>query len=138
MVVKTGVSLPDKVYDQLLKLATSMGYTSISKAVRDAIELFIAFNRWWIHKGPVTGTLQVLVSARDDKAITRMEEAEEDYQDVVHTVVKVRASSDMKLYIIIVRGDGAKVKELYKKLANTRGVISIQAALVPYFEEEKA
>ncbi len=135
LVVKTGVALPDRVYHQLLHIAEKMGYTSLSKAIRDAVELFVAFNRWWLHQGPVAGSLQLVLDQHDEKVLQRVSEAERRYSDIVYVSLRAPMPGGLMLYILVVRGDGGKVKELYRSLANTRGVLSVQASLVPCGEE---
>ncbi|KSW11842.1 hypothetical protein CF15_03305 [Pyrodictium occultum] len=131
MVVKTGVALPDHVYQQLLEVSRNMGYTSVSRAIRDAVELFIAFNRWWSHRGRVSGTLQLLAPKSNEALASSLQRLLSEYSDVVHSATLIIASPGYILYIIAVRGEGGRVKSLYKHLARLRGVLSIQAALLP-------
>jgi len=131
LVVKTGVALPDTVYRQLVEIASRMGYSSVSKAIRDAVEMFIAFNRWWVHGGPVSGALLVLCSSRSQAAAQQVGELIRRYSDVVTAELIVNPSEEFMLRILVVSGDGSRVKSLYKELVRLRGVVSVQASLVP-------
>jgi len=131
MVVKTGIALPDGVYKQLVEISKNMGYTSISRVIRDAVELFIAFNRWWSHSGTVGGTLQLLVPEDNESVASSIHRAVRDYYDIVDSVIAVRLSTGYMLYIMIVHGSGNRVKELYKLFTRIRGVLSLQASLLP-------
>jgi len=129
--VKTGVALPDPVYRQLVEIASKMGYSSVSKAMRDAVELFIAFNRWWMHGGPVTGALLVLCSSRSASTAQQIGDLVRRYSDVVRAELLLNPSPEFQLRIIAVAGDGSRVKQLYKEAIRLRGVVSVQASLVP-------
>ncbi len=129
MVVKTGVSLPDDVYQELVETAQAMGYTSLSHAVRDAVETFIAFNKWWKYSGTVTGSIQILAL---DTRETHSNLAD-NLREHAHTIIaQLTIPLDRyALTIIVVRGAGEEIKELYKKLVKTKGVLAVQANLLP-------
>jgi CopG family nickel-responsive transcriptional regulator len=54
-----------------------------------------------------------------------------EYSDVVASTTITRPSPGYVLYIVLVHGNGERVKELYKLFAKTRGVLSLQASLLP-------
>ncbi len=128
MPVKTGISLPDDVYRRLLELVRAMGYTSVSRAVRDAIDAFIAFNRWWLERGPVMGTLQVVTAGGE--AAAELARVEAEYRDVVVASLRV-LTGGYQLHVIVVRGPGSRVKELYRALVKLREALAVQPALLP-------
>ncbi|WP_228546775.1 CopG family ribbon-helix-helix protein [Hyperthermus butylicus] len=126
--VKTGVSLPDELYEKLVSLAQRAGYPSISKAIRDAVELFIAFNTWWSSQGPVTGVLHLLAEAKHGSEI---QEALQDAEEVVEAVLYRRLGASYIAVIVVVEGEPGRIKDLYKKLTRLRGVLAVQPALLP-------
>ena len=130
MVVKTGVSLPDEVYERLVSLSKSLGYTSISKAVRDAVELFIAFNRWWTARGGVAGVIQI-AARRGSRGLAELEEAVSEFSDIVRFTARVPVSGGMVFCLVFVEGDGARVKQLYRRIASINGLLAVQPALLP-------
>ncbi len=130
MVVKTGVSIPDDVYRKLMELMRALGYTSTSKAIRDAIELFIAFNRWWTAGGPVAGVIQV-VGRVGSRSLERVRELESEFKGIVRFSVTVPVNGNLVFHLIFVDGDGGDVKELYRRLASIDGLLAVQTALLP-------
>jgi len=133
-VVKTGVSIPDELYEELRRLAEEKGYKSISSIIRDAIELFIAFNRWWLRDELVTGSIQVLV--RDERALHRVIDVLESSRSIVkHFLVEPRSGASLVLGIV--EGPGGEVKRLYGRMARLDGVLAIQASLLPAIQEPR-
>jgi len=130
MVVKTGVSLPDSLYARLQELAASMGYSSISRAIRDAVEIFIAFNSWWNHRGRLRGVIVVAAAGRERLPSQLLRVIE---RDAVNKLYVEKPSSPEKPYLlyIFVEAEASELKELYKELTRTRGVVMVQPVFVP-------
>ena len=127
MVVKTGVSLPDDLYEKLRRIAEAMGYTSMSRAIRDAVELFIAFNSWWGSRGPVKGVVMSVVEAQRLQQVSSVLLGSSKF----FIVEPLDAGRGLLLVVAGVEGDADKIKSLYKKLTRTRGVLTVQPVLVP-------
>ncbi len=137
MVVKTGVSLPDEVYNELSRIARLMGYGSISKAVRDAVEMFIAFNRWWTARGRVFGTIQVLASLERPTAEDKLLETVRSHDNVVKGLLRIPVAERYSLHLLIVEGDSESIKTLYKNLVRIDGILAVQASLLPGGPEQR-
>ncbi len=129
MVVKTGVSLPEDVYENLMSLAQQLGYPSLSSIIRDAIELFIGFRRWWLVGGTVTGTLQVLLKPTP-RGLLDLHGIEDKYRDILVGSMKFPVG-EYVLYLFMLKGDGVQVKDFYKNLLKVSGVIVVQPSLLP-------
>ena len=134
MVVKTGIAFPDKVYEELNKIAKEMGYTSISKAVRDAVELFIAFNKWWLARGGVAGVILVMLPRSAEQGQRRLTTILSSADTVLG--YSYTSLGDYALYIVVVAGQGPGVKKLYKELTRIEGVLAVQPSLLPLPLEE--
>ena len=127
MVVKTGVSLPDDLYERLSEIAGSMGYSSISRAGRDAVELFIAFNSWWNARSPVKGVILAVISRDGLQQLDSLRGA----ASAKFYLVERLGGTGLYMIVVGVEGDAAVVKALYKELARMRGVHFVQPLLVP-------
>jgi len=134
LVVKTGIAFPDKVYEELNKISREMGYGSISRAVRDAVELFIAFNKWWSAKGRVAGAILVLLPRSNEQAHRKILAAINSLDSVMHSTYTVLGN--YALYTVMVSGPGASIKQLYKELTRIEGVLAVQPSLLPLPLEE--
>ena len=129
MVVKTGVSLPEEVYEKLIQVSKSLGYSSTSKAVRDSIELFIAFNRWWIVEGGVAGVIQA-AARRGSRGLTKVEKTVSEFPDIVRFTVKIPVGEQLEFCLVFVEGEGSRIKQLYRRLASLDGLLALQPALL--------
>jgi CopG family nickel-responsive transcriptional regulator len=130
MVIKTGVSLPEEVHRSLVELCKVMGYESVSKAIRDAVEMFIAFNKWWSFSGRVAGSLQLLVHRSRLDTRKKLLEIQQSYENIIKTVFSFTVN-DYLLCVYIVEGEGIDVKSLYKNLVKINGILAVQVSLVP-------
>ncbi len=128
MVVKTGVALPDQLYEELARVARSLGYTSLSQAVRDAVQLFITLNRWAASPLPLAGVLQVVAERGSvEKAAARLAA----HHEVVTGYIVVPLSQDKAMLLVIVRGEPGEIKKLFRELSRLRGVDAVTASLLP-------
>lgn len=129
LVVKTGVSLPDELYERLRRLAEAMGYSSVSRAIRDAVELFIAFNSWWGSRGVVKGVLVLVV---DEARVGSVSGALlSGYGCVRSFMVERLGAPGLAAVFVFVEGGAGEVKGLYKELTRLRGVYTVQPVLLP-------
>ena len=129
MVVKTGVALPDELYERLRRLAEAMGYSSVSRVIRDAVELFIAFNSWWGSRGAVKGVLVLVVDGSRLGAVSGA--LLSGCGCVRGFMVEGLGRSGMAMVFVFVEGGAGEVKELYKGLTRLRGVHTVQPVLLP-------
>jgi len=129
MVVKTGIAFPDKVYEELNRIAREMGYTSISKAVRDAVELFIAFNKWWSARGGVIGVILLLLPRSSEQTHKRIVSILNSSSAVKSFTYN--ALNDYVLYVVDILGTGPEVKQLYKELTRLENILAVQPSLLP-------
>ncbi len=128
MVVKTGVALPDEVYKRLQEVAKAMGYGSISKAIRDAVDIFIAFNSWWNQRGVLKGFLILLVDHERAPYVAKLL-SEHDIVDYV--LVEYIRRIRMEMMLAAVEGEAAEIKTLYKELTKLRGIYMMQPVFAP-------
>ncbi|NOZ89232.1 MAG: CopG family ribbon-helix-helix protein [Crenarchaeota archaeon] len=128
MVVKTGVALPDKLYEELARVARSLGYTSLSQAVRDAVQLFITLNRWASSPLPLAGVLQAVA---DRGSVERVAARLAAHHEVVTGYMVIPLDRDKAMLLVIVRGEPDEIKKLFRDLSRLRGVDAVTASLLP-------
>ncbi|MEB3798172.1 MAG: hypothetical protein G5Z42_05065 [Caldisphaeraceae archaeon] len=135
MVIKAGISLPDDMYRELQDLSLKLGYPSLSSVARDAIELFIAFRRWWIIGGPIAGTFQILFKEKKFTVGRHLLRLEIKYKDAIRGSIEISYPNNIFLHIVILHGDGSRIKRFYKELIKISGIIVIQPSLFPLQEK---
>ncbi len=128
MVVKTGVALPDEVYKRLQEVAKAMGYSSISKAIRDAVDIFIAFNSWWNQRGVLKGFLILLV---DHERAPHVAKLLSEHDIVDYVLVEYIRRTRMEMMLAAVEGEATEIKTLYKELTKLRGIYMMQPVFAP-------
>jgi len=130
-----GISLPEELVKELESLIDVLGYRSRSKAIADAIQLFIGSHRWQGMKGEVAGALVILFDHTQGHVEDQVTDIQHDFLDVISATMHIHLSGRYCLEIVGVRGDVTKIKELYSKLAKLRGIKSLQVLLIPLIEK---
>ena len=124
--IKTGIAIPVDLAREFEKVMKALGYESRSKAIRDAIQHFITMHRWQSAEGSVVGAL--LVVYNHGEAEEDLTDVQHEFLDIVTSAMHIHLTKELCLQIVAIRGHISRVKELYKKVANIRGVRYLQPA----------
>lgn len=125
MSIKVGVVIPQDVARDVEELMKSLGYKSRSKLVQDALRYYITATAWRKEKGEVVGAIAVLYNHDISGVDESLTDIQHEYLDIIISALHAHLTKSYCLQLILIRGDVSKVKELYNKLNNVRGVIHI-------------
>jgi CopG family nickel-responsive transcriptional regulator len=117
--------------DELDEVVTTVGYPSRSKAIQDAVQSLIVKNRWLSEqKGEKTGVL-ILVYDHDTRGLEEyLTDTEHQYSSVICSTTHVHLTKRDCLEVVVVKGDGPRIRELANKLRIRRGVKQAELAIV--------
>lgn len=135
--VKTGVAIPEEVMKEFEDLARTLGYGSRSRAFQDAVQLFIATNRWVESKGYVAGCIVVIYDHEEHGVEDSLTNIQHSYLKIVSAAMHVHLSNTKCMLIIALKGDVETVRKLYSELSKVRGITHIQAAFTTLVELNK-
>ncbi len=135
-IVKMGISLPEELVKELENLISVLGYRSRSKAIADAIQLFIGAHRWQSMQGEVAGALVILFDHTQGHVEDQVTDIQHEFLEAISATMHIHLSERYCLEIVGVRGEIPKIKELYSRLAKLRGIKSLQVLLIPLLEEK--
>lgn len=100
-----------------------MGYRSRSKAVQDAVRMFVSERKWLQQKsGDQTGVLMMLYAHEVKDLESSLTHIQHQYSAVVCSAMHVHLSEMECLEAIAVKGDSKKVQRLSDDLGAERGV----------------
>jgi CopG family nickel-responsive transcriptional regulator len=116
---------------ELDQIVTTVGYPSRSKAIQNAVEYLIVKNRWLSEqKGEKTGVL-ILVYDHDTRGLEEyLTDTEHQYSSIICSTTHVHLTKRECLEVMVVKGDGPKIRELANKLHIRKGVRQAELAVV--------
>jgi CopG family nickel-responsive transcriptional regulator len=128
---RIGISLPQNLLDKFDGIIGLRGYSSRSEGIRDAIRSYITYYEWMSDvKGERQGVI-TMVYDHDHRGLTQMiTEVQHENRDTIQSTLHAHVNDDRCLEVILVRGDGAKLKEIAEKLMALKGVESIKLTTI--------
>ena len=130
-IVRVGVTFPPELLKDFDEVTGKMGYENRSKAVQDAVRLFVSERKWLREeKGVQAGVLTLLY----DHEARGLEEALTDIQHhhagIICSVMHIHLSEKECLEAIAARGSAAQIRKLSGQLSACRGVKILKTTIV--------
>jgi CopG family nickel-responsive transcriptional regulator len=121
-VVRFGVSLPEQLVSAFDKRIRAKGYRTRSEAIRDIMRDYLVEGEWERHSGEVVGTITVVYDHHTRELARALTDIQHGFHGAVACTTHVHLDSHNCLEVIVVKGTGARVRELADRLISTRGV----------------
>lgn len=132
---RIGISLPKNLLDRFDEILEYRGYSSRSEGIRDAIRNYITYYKWM---SDVTGERQGVITMVYDHEhrglLQVLTEIQHEYLDVIQSSLHSHVSHDKCVEIILLRGDGEKLKNIAERLMSQKGVESVKLTTIPIEE----
>ncbi|MFA5394481.1 MAG: nickel-responsive transcriptional regulator NikR [Methanomicrobiales archaeon] len=129
---RIGISLPKSLLDKFDEILEFRGYSSRSEGIRDAIRSYITYYKWM---SDVTGERQGVITMVYDHEhrglLQVLTDIQHDYLDVIQSSLHSHVSHEKCVEIILLRGDGAKIKDIAERLMSQKGVESVKLTTIP-------
>lgn len=130
-IVRVGVTFPPDLLKSFDEIISKMGYENRSKAVQDAVRLFVSEKKWLQEeKGIQAGVLMLLYDHEVKGLESVLTDIQHDYANIIYSTMHIHISKNDCLEAIAVKGEVAEVRELSDKLASERGVKILKTMLV--------
>ncbi len=120
-VSRFGVSLEEDLLIALDKYVTDNNFANRSQAVRHLIEKNIVEKKWQCNN-VVAGAVVLLFEHQKKEIVTKSNEIQHEYFDVILSAQHYHLNHDMCLEIIAVKGTANKLTELSDKLISIKGI----------------
>jgi len=130
-IVRVGVTFPPELLKDFDEVIAKAGYENRSKAVQDAVRLFVS-ERKWLHeeKGVQAGVL-VMLYDHDVKALeTALTDTQHHYASIVCSTMHIHLGERDCLEAIAVKGDAEEIRKLGDELSAKKGVKILKAMLI--------
>lgn len=130
-VVRTGISLPEKLLEKFDSLIEGTRYMSRSRAIRDAMDDFLAkYEELREGRGKQVGALMVLYDHTVEKASDALTDLQHGYEDIIITSIHVHLDAENCLEIIVVEGRAEEIKELSSQIIGGKGIEEVKSSLI--------
>jgi len=130
-ITRVGVTFPPDLLKDFDDIIRKMGYENRSKAVQDAVRMFVSEKKWLQEeRGTQAGVLMMLY----DHEVRGLDDALTDIQhhhaNIICSTMHIHLSERDCLEAIAVKGDATEVRRLSGELAAKKGVKILKAMLI--------
>jgi CopG family nickel-responsive transcriptional regulator len=129
--IRFGVSLDLDLLNKFDDLCNERSYQTRSEAIRDLIRNTLVQKEWEDadKEKEAVGTLTLVYDHHKSDLSQKLTEIQHDYLDVIVTSMHIHLDHDNCLEVIVLKGQGMRIKETADKLTATRGVKHGQLSL---------
>jgi CopG family transcriptional regulator, nickel-responsive regulator len=130
-VTRIGVTFPPQLLKDFDEIIEKMGYESRSKAIQDAVRLYVS-ERKWVKAEDIqqTGVL-LMVYDHDTRGLeSNLTEAQHHHASLISSTMHIHLGERDCLEVIAVKGKGSEIRHLSDELATRRGVKILKAMIV--------
>jgi len=130
-IIRVGVTFPPDLLRDFDETVGKMGYESRSKAVQDAVRMFVSERKWLQEeRGIQAGVLMMLYDHEVRGLESVLTDIQHHYIHVICSTMHIHLSERDCLEAIAVKGDVAEIRKLSDELTAKRGVKILKAMLV--------
>lgn len=130
-IVRVGVTFPPELLGDFDKITRRMGYSNRSKAVQDAVRMFISEKEWLQkEKGSQAGVLMMLYDHEVRGLESALTDLQHHFSELICSTMHIHLSERECLEAIAVKGDGGEIRKLSNELAAKKGVKLLRTMVV--------
>lgn len=131
-ITRVGVTFPPELLENFDEIIGRMGYGSRSKAVQDAVRMFVSEKKWLREEtGVRAGVLMMFYDHEVRGLESVLTHIQHHYMHIIVSTMHVHLSERDCLEAIAVKGDVAEIRKLSDELVKERGVKILKTMLVP-------
>jgi CopG family nickel-responsive transcriptional regulator len=121
-IIRAGVSFPRDLLEEFDKIIKVKGYKKRSKAICDAMRLYISNYKWEETKENVVGVIALIYDHEIRGTTDALIELEHNYGGLITSTMHVHLDERNCLELIALKGLAKEIKSLSDKLMSVRGV----------------
>ena len=131
-ITRIGVTFPPQLLKDFDEITEKMGYESRSKAIQDAVRLFVTERKWLQQdaKAEQTGII-LMVYDHDVRGLeSGLTEVQHEHSELVTSTLHIHIGERDCLEAIAVKGRASELRHLSDELATKRGVKILKTVIV--------
>lgn len=131
-IVRVGVTFPPELLKEFDEIIGKMGYESRSKAIQDAVSLFVSEKKWLQEeeKASQTGILLMVYDHEVRGLDSELTETQHHHSDLISSTMHIHLGERDCLEAIAVRGRASEIRHLSNELTTKRGVKILKTMIV--------
>ena len=130
-IIRVGVTFPPNLLSDLDEVISKMGYESRSKAIQDAVTLFVSEKKWLgEEKMEQTGVLLMVYDHEVKGLESELTEVQHHHSSLVSSVMHIHVGERDCLEAIAVKGKAGEIRELSNALTTKKGVKILKTMIV--------
>ena len=130
-IVRIGVTFPPELLKDFDEITRKMGYESRSKAIQDAVRLYVSERKWLKEEDAIQTGVILMVYDHDVRGLeSELTESQHHHSNLVSSTLHIHISDTDCLEAIAVKGKGLEIRELSDELATRRGVKILKSMIV--------
>jgi CopG family nickel-responsive transcriptional regulator len=130
-IVRVGVTFPPELLKDFDEITRKMGYKNRSKAVQDAVRMFVSERKWLQEeRGTQAGVLTLLYDHEVRGLEDSLTHVQHHYANTVCSTMHIHLSERECLEAVAVKGEAAEIRRLSDELSSKRGVKILKATII--------
>jgi CopG family nickel-responsive transcriptional regulator len=130
-IVRVGVTFPPDLLKDFDEIISKMGYESRSKAVQDAVRLFVSERKWLQEdESNQTGILLMVYDHEVRGLESELTEAQHNHSSLISSTMHIHIGEKDCLEAIAVKGKASEIRKLSNELTTKRGVKILKTMIV--------
>jgi CopG family nickel-responsive transcriptional regulator len=130
-ITRVGVTFPPELLKEFDQIIGNMGYESRSKAIQDAVRLFISERKWVKEeKADQTGVLLMVYDHEAKGLESELTETQHHHTALISSTMHIHLGERDCLETIAVKGKASEIRHLSNALATKKGVKILKAMIV--------
>ena len=130
-IVRVGVTFPPNLLKEFDEITAKMGYKTRSKAIQDAVQLFVSEKKWLKEGNAKQTGILIMVYDHDVKGLERdLTETQHDHSSLISSTMHIHLGAQDCLEAIAVNGSASDIRHLSNELTTKKGVKILKTIIV--------
>ncbi len=120
-IVRIGVTFPPELLKDFDEITSKMGYESRSKAIQDAVRLYVSDRKWIKEEDTVQTGVILMVYDHDAKGLeSELTETQHEHSSIITSTLHIHISEQDCLEAIAVKGKASEIHHLSDELTTQK------------------
>jgi CopG family nickel-responsive transcriptional regulator len=130
-IMRVGVTFPPDLLKDLDEISGKMGYESRSKAIQDAVRLYVSERKWLQEEeSNQTGVLLMVYDHKVRGLESELTEVQHHHSSLISSTMHIHIGEQDCLEAIAVKGKASEIRKLSNELTTKRGVKILKTMIV--------
>jgi CopG family nickel-responsive transcriptional regulator len=130
-IIRVGVTFPPELLKDFDAITSKMGYESRSKAIQDAVTLFVSERKWLQEEESTQTGVLLMVYDHEVKGLeSELTEIQHHHTSLISSTMHIHIGEQDCLEAIAVKGKASDIRKLSNELTTKRGVKILKTMIV--------